>query len=128
MICCYYTSYFFLIISLISVLNKYYIHSLLFLFLFITSILYYTQNNTFFFIIDQIAIVLCVLYGLYLYYHKFKLSYLSVIILYSFIFSIILFYGGCYLNEFSYCEKYGNIWHSCIHLLTLIGQGLIIFL
>jgi len=128
MICCYYTSYLFLIIVLISLLNKYYIHSLLFLFLFTTSILFYTQQNHFFFIIDQIAIFLCVLHGLYLYYHNFKLSYLSVIILYSFIFSILLFYGGYYLTEFCYCETYGNIWHSFIHLLCVIGHTLIIFL
>ena len=128
MICCYYTSYLFLIIVLISILYKYYIHSLLFLFLFTTSILFYTQETTFYFIIDQIAIILCVLYGLYLYYHKFKLSYLSVIILYSFIFSTLLFYGGYYLNEFCYCETYGNIWHSIIHILCLIGHTFIIFL
>jgi hypothetical protein len=128
MICCYYTSYLFLIIGLISILYKYYIHSLLFLFLFTTSILFYTQGTTFYFIIDQIAIVLCVLYGLYLYYHKFKLSYLSVIVFYSFIFSILLFYGGYYLNEFCYCETYGNIWHSIIHILCVIAHTLIIFL
>ena len=120
-----YSSCLFLLVSIVGIIHKYYIYSLLFLFLMTTSILFYTTSN--YYLVDQFAILLCVFYGLYTYVRKFKLNILSVIILYTFIFCVVLYYGGLYLEEFCYCNTYGNYWHCIVHLLTIIGHiGIII--
>ena len=121
----FYSSFLFLLVAYIAILYTYYIYSLLFISLFLTSILFYT--NTRYYLLDQTAIMLCVLYGAYTFYNKFKLSLGAVLIIYSFIFTLLLFYGGLYLEEFCYCKYYGNNWHMIVHLLTIIGHiGIII--
>ena len=120
-----YSSFLFVLVSIVAIQYKYYIYSLLFLFLMTTSILFYTNDK--YYLLDQLAIVLCVLYGAYMYYKKFKLTLLSVIILYTFIFTIILYYGGIYLQDFCYCKIYGNYFHCIVHFLSIIGHiGIII--
>jgi len=121
----FYSSFLFLLVSIVAIIKKYYIYSLVFLFLMTTSILYYTNSK--YYLVDQVAILCCVFYGLYTYVKKFKLTILSVIILYTFIFCVLLYYGGIYLEEFCYCKTYGNYWHFLVHLLTIIGHiGIII--
>jgi hypothetical protein len=122
----FYSSFLFLIVSIYALIYTYYIYSLLFVFLFCTSILFYT--NPCYYLLDQIAIANCVTYGAYIFYNKFKLTIGSVIIIYTFIFSILLFYAGYYLKEFCYCTKYSNYWHMIVHLLTIIGHIGIILL
>ena len=119
------SSFLFLLVAYVAFQYYYYIYSLLFVCLFCTSILFYTNKH--YYLIDQGAIMACVLYGAYTFYTKFKLSLGAVLIIYSFIFTLLLFYGGLYLEEFCYCKKYGNHWHVIVHLLTIIGHiGIII--
>ena len=122
----FYSSFLFLIVSIYALIYTYYIYSLLFVFLFITSILFYT--NSCYYLLDQFAIMSCVLYGAYTFYNKFKLTIGAVIIMYTFIFTLILFYGGYYLKEYCYCKYYGNYWHMIVHLLKIIGHIVIIIL
>jgi len=122
----FYSSFLFLLVAYIANQYYYYIYSLLFVCLFLTSILFYT--NKYYYLLDQSAIICCVLYGAYTFYNKFKLTIGSLIIMYTFIFSIFLFYGGLYLKEFCYCKKYGTYWHIIVHLLTIIGHIGIILL
>lgn len=121
----FYSSFLFLLVAYIAIQYYYYIYSLLFLSLFCSSILFYI--NPYYYLLDQIAIISCVLYGSYTFYNKFKLTLGAVIIMYTFIFTLILFYGGLYLKEYCYCKKYGTYWHMIVHLLTIIGHiGIII--
>jgi hypothetical protein len=122
----FYSSSLFLLVSIVGLIYKYYIYSLLFLFLMTTSILFYT--NTKYYLLDQVAIISCVIYGAYTFYNKFKLTIGALLILYSFIFTIILFYGGFYLKEYCYCKEYGNKWDSIVHLLSIAGHIGIILL
>ena len=120
-----YSSCLFLLVSIVGILYTYYIYSLLFLFLMSTSILFYINNK--YYLVDQLAILCCVFYGLYTFIQKFKLTIGSVIIMYTFIFCVILYYGGYYLQDFCYCKIYGNVWHFLVHVLTIIGHiGIII--
>ena len=120
-----YSSILFLINTIISIIFNNYIYALLFLFLTITSVLFH--YNPIYYYLDQFAILLIVLYGIYTFIKKFILTIMSVIILYTFILSLLLFYGGYYLQEFCYCKQYGNNWHFILHLLTIIGHmGIII--
>jgi hypothetical protein len=96
MIICYYSSFLFILNSIIAFYYNYYIYSLLFLFLTITSLLFH--YNAYYYLIDQLAVYLLIFYGGYLFYTKFKLNICSVIILYSFIYTIFLFYGGYWLQ------------------------------
>lgn len=121
-----YSSSLFLLVSIVGLIYKYYIYSLLFLFLMTTSILFYSNNKHY--LLDQFAIMVCVIYGAYTFYNKFKLTIGALLILYSFIFTIILFYGGFYLKEYCYCKEYGNKWHSIVHLLSIAGHIGIILL
>ena len=94
----YYSSFLFLLVSIIALIYSYYIYSLLFLFLTITSVLFYT--NTKYYLLDQTAIISCVLYGAYAYYNKFKLTIGAILILYSLIIKKLL------LIIIDYCIKY----------------------
>jgi hypothetical protein len=121
----FYSSFLFLLVAYIAIQYYYYIYSLLFIALFCTSILFYT--NSCYYLLDQCAIMACVLNGAYTFYNKFKLTIGAVLIIYTFIFTLLLFYGGLYLTEFCYCTHYGNYWHVIVHLLTIIGHiGIII--
>ena len=98
--------------------------------LFITSILFHSNQS--FFYIDQLAVLQCVLYGMYQIYKKIDYTFYQVIVLtcitLCFIATIILFYYGYIFKCFCYDPIYSDYYHSFIHYITFVGHVLILIL
>ena len=67
---CYYTSFLFLINTVIAFNYNYIVYGLVFLFLFITSTLYHYEKNCKYQVIDKIAVYTVVIYGGYIFIKK----------------------------------------------------------
>jgi hypothetical protein len=123
--CCFYSSFIFLLNIYFSFILKNYIYAFLFINLLASSIYYHLCNDAF--VIDQLNILLLVYYGLNNFIIKRKTLKQSIIVITTFLLTIYLFYYG-YLNK-CYCYgKYGNQYHSLLHILTSIGHLAILFM
>lgn len=128
-----YSSFLFLINTIVAIYYKYTVYSILFFFLFITSILYRTLNrNELVFMIDKFAIMLVTIYGGYIFYSKFNniSSHYSFFIISTFLLTVFLFYYGYLTDTFCYDPNpnYASGYHSLLHLISCIGHNLIIVL
>ena len=123
--CCFYSSFLFLLNIFYSILYKNYIYAFLFINLLTTSIYFHLYSDGF--ILDQIVILLLVLYGTSLVITKRKKILHLIVILSTFSLIVHFFYYG-YLTK-SYCYgTYGKQFHSLLHLLTSIGHLAILFM
>ncbi len=126
-----YSSFIFLTNSIIAFYISDVIYSLLFVFLFFTSIMYrITNKHAYMFIIDKLAIISVVFYGgytLYLKLHRISLL-ISFIITVSFLLTIYLFYYGYHTQTLCYDKnkEKSNTYHSLLHLLSSAGHHLIL--
>ena len=127
---CFYSSFIFLLNSILCSLYQEHYYSFTFKMLFITSILFHSNQS--FFYIDQLAVLQCVLYGMYQIYKKIDYTFYQVIVLtcitLCFIATIILFYYGYIFKCFCYDPIYSDYYHSFIHYITFVGHVLILIL
>lgn len=136
-----YTSGVFLINVFICYLYNYYVYSVLFLFLFITSILHHLESTNTTYIIDKIAIFSIVFYGGYIFYNKlmnsnYLMSLYPPMILYppiiigTFLCAGYLYYIG-YING-KYCfdcdQATSCFYHGFMHLISSIGHICIVLM
>jgi hypothetical protein len=110
--------------------KDYYIYSILFTALTLTSFLFYSNNNIYTNIIDKCAIAAVVLYGGCMLYNKITMSNLHKVILIvaSFISVLVLFFWGYYNKKYCYDPVLGNHYHCLLHFISFIGHHFIIFL
>jgi hypothetical protein len=132
---CFYSSIIFISNILIAYCYKYYVYSLLFLLLLITSLIFHSNNNIYTLLIDKISIILVVLYGGYLFIDKINKSdevkyFYLLIIIFTFIITIYLYYFGYCYNKYCFCEdkEMANKYHSLIHIISSVGHNLIIIM
>jgi len=127
---CFYSSFIFLLNSILCSLYQEHYYSFAFKMLFITSILFHSNQS--FFYIDQISVFQVVLYGMYQTYKKIDYTFYQAIvltcILLCFIATIILFFYGYIFKCFCYDPIYSDYYHSFIHYITFVGHVLILIL
>ena len=111
----------------------FYVYFTLFTILTITSILFHTTPNShphkhIYNIIDKSAVLAVVLYGAYTLWtnwHKYTAKS-RLIIIGTFLSTIILFSGGYMFRVFCYHPVWGNMWHSLLHIVSVVGHGLLV--
>jgi hypothetical protein len=119
MIHSFYSSFLFLIISILSYLCKHYAYSYYFLLLLYTSILFRYDKNIYTYYLDQLSILLIILYGGSQYIKKYKSNFYNRIIFLSFISTLLIYlYNSLHENN--------EFWHSMIHSITFIAHSMII--
>lgn len=124
---CFYSSFIFLINVIACFLYDKLMYGLLFFLLFTTSIFYYTYNDITTYFLDQLSIGLVVIYGLFIFISKKKRRNYILIILYSFLTTIYLYYYGYITNSYCY-GYYNNEYHSLLHIISCIGHLAILFM
>ncbi len=128
----FYSSFIFITNMITAYSKQYYLYSLFFFFLFITSILFHSNKNIYTNFFDKIAISLIVFYGSYQLYTKVNHeNYLFLIMIVSlFILCIYLYTYGYYQKCYCYHEEIciGNLYHCILHLISSLGHHLIIFM
>jgi hypothetical protein len=122
---CFYSSFVFIVNLFFTYIYQYYTYSILFFTLWITSIYFYSCRETIPFFLDQISILLVVTYGMFLFYHK-KKTLVSLIVLFTFLLTIYLFYYGYLTNQYCYGD-YGEEYHALLHIISCIGHLAILF-
>jgi hypothetical protein len=127
----------FIINIFIGIYCDYFLYSLLFFCLIITSLIYHTYYTEFAYIIDKVSILYVVLYGILLFYQKIYcinttiLNLLSIIIIVSTFLSVFyLYYYGHYSKEYCFNENIDIAYHyqSMIHYITFVSHSLIMLL
>lgn len=137
---CFYSSFIFLVNVFLSAHYKYYIYSLLFFALFITSVIYHCDySNMTFKVIDRIFITFVVFYGGYFFWTKlakkddtFNLSKIlfSIVVLATFFGTIYLYCYGYFTKQFCFCDEFdvACLWHCLVHFLGSFGHICIMLL
>jgi hypothetical protein len=135
---CFYSSFIFLTNVIVAYWYEYYFYGRLFFLLIITSILFHSiHNNIYSNINDKIAILAIVMYGGYLFFHKFLTNETSVkywvfsfFIVSAFLLTLYLFIYGYITNSFCFYEdrNTANLYHSLLHIISSIGHNLIIMM
>lgn len=110
---CVYSSLLFLTNVVVAYWYEYFVYSVIFLLLTVTSVCYHSHYTTFTQNIDKVAIYLVVFYGGYLFYTKIKNRpenvtttqvALSFIIGLTFLSTILLYYYGYMMSSLCFCE------------------------
>ena len=123
--CCFYSSFIFLVNSIVSFYFGYMFYSIIFFILVITSLIVHSTHNIYAMIIDKIAILLIVFYGGYLFYTKclrpidIKQVVYIILIVSTFMITIYLYYFGYLNTKYCFCEdkQIANIYHSLMHFV-----------
>lgn len=127
-----YSSLIFITNAITACYKKYYIYSLFFVCLIITSFIFHSNNNIYTNILDKFAILAIVIYASYILYNKIYTDkhILVILILITFILSIFLFYYGYCTNSYCYDPDkcIGDKYHCLLHFISSIGHHFIIFL
>ena len=123
---CFYSSLLFLINVGVAIYYEYYLYSICFLLLTVTSLYYHSHYSSFSRAIDKIAIYVVICYGGYLFYEKIKKEsltrmqiFLNVIIVSAFISTILLYYYGVYYRE---DPLTADCYHSLMHCVSSVGH------
>ncbi len=124
---CFYSSLFFLINVGVALYYEYYLYSVCFLLLTVTSLYHHSHYTSFSRMIDKIAVYIVVLYGGYLFYDKINNSlslsrmqiFISVIIVLAFLSTIVLYYYfiNCCEDPFT-----ADCYHAFMHCLSSVGH------
>lgn len=128
-----FSSFFFLVNTIICYYYNYYLYSALFFTLFVSSIIHHTYYTDYTYAFDKIAIMMVVLYGGYVFYEKMTklpISITSIIVVATFLSTIVLYYFGYISNQFCFdCDQdVAHIYHGFVHLLGCIGHVCIVIL
>ena len=130
-----YTSGFFLINVFICYLYNYYVYSILFLFLFVSSVFRHLESTNTTYILDRTAIFSIVFYGGYIFYNKlvnsnYSMSLYPPIIIGTFLCAGYLYYIG-YING-KYCfdcdQATSCFYHGLMHFISSIGHICIVLM
>jgi NhaP-type Na+/H+ or K+/H+ antiporter len=132
---CAFTSIIFLTNAILALLYEYYLYSLAFLILTITSIIVHLHNNIYTLLIDKIPICFIIFYGGYLLYKKWDITsirnllFIGVIVS-TFLLTVYLYVYGYCTNQYCYNldNTIGVLYHSILHLICCLGHNLIILL
>lgn len=131
--CCY-SSLLFITNVVVCYYYKYYLYSLLFIGLTISSLIYHSHKTSLSYWIDKFFIFSIVSYGGYVFYNKFSENiiniYYSTIVVITFLGAIILYYYGSLKRCFIFAEDINECdnWHQLLHLLSSLGHHFIIFM
>ena len=134
---CYYSCAVFLSNILISFYYNYYIYSCLFTLLIFTSLLHHSNPTLITNIIDKIPIVSIITYGGNIFYNKLliiesndiKRIIFSIIIIMTFLVIIFWYIYGYYKNKYCFYEnQLGFLYHMLVHIISSLGQILIVIL
>jgi cation transport ATPase len=131
--CCY-SSLLFITNVVICYCYKYYLYSLLFFGLTISSLIHHSHKTLLSYWIDKFFVFSVVGYGGYVFYNKFSKNivniHYSIITLISFLGTIILYYYGSLKKCFVFAEDINECdnWHQLLHLLSSLGHHFIIFM
>tara|TARA_Y100000389_G_C17348832_1_gene457309 strand:+ start:322 stop:798 length:477 start_codon:yes stop_codon:yes gene_type:complete len=136
---CYYTSFLFLINTIVAFNYNYVVYGLVFLFLFITSTLYHYEKNCKYHVIDKIAVYTVVIYGGYIFIKKIiekknneNINFNNIIYMFiiigTFLLTIYLYYVGYMYNKYCYDpDKFkSECTHGILHFISMIGHLFII--
>ena len=122
------TSLIFITNSITAFWNEYYLYSLLFGNLTITSIIYHAKPTLCTNIVDKFAIASVVFYGAHKVYQKRTLYKKISIIIVSYLLVLYLFLYGYYTNNYCFHPERGNAYHSLLHMISSLGHHCIVFL
>jgi hypothetical protein len=133
---CFYSSFIFLVNSIVAFFFGYMFYSIIFFILVITSLIVHSTGNIYARIIDKIAILLIVLYGGYLFYTKclrpidIKQIVYIISIVSTFLITVYLYYFGYLQCQYCFCEdkQIANQYHSFLHFVSSIGHVLIVLM
>lgn len=135
--CCQLSPLIFIINIIIGLYNNYLLYSLLFFSLTITSIIYHTYYTDFTYIIDKVAILYIILYGMLLFYQKINFITINfvniimcIIIILTFLSVFYIYHYGFYIKEYCFNNDI-NIsykYHSLIHYISCLSHSLIMLL
>jgi len=113
--------------------KEYYIYTLLFILLTISSLLFhYPCNNIYVSIIDKICIIMVVLYGGFMLYNKTtddNSLQVTIVVISFLLVNYLYFYGYC-TNQYCFHPNkcMGDISHALIHISSSFGHHFITFL
>jgi hypothetical protein len=133
---CFYSSFIFLVNSIVAFSFGYMFYSIIFFILLITSLIMHSTGNIYAIIIDKVAILMVVLYGGYLFYTKclrpidYKQIIYMISIVSTFLITIYLYLFGYINRQYCFCSdiNLANKYHSLLHMISSIGHNLIIFM
>lgn len=133
---CFYSSFIFLVNSIVAFYFGYMFYSIIFFILLLTSLIVHSTHNIYAMIIDKIVILLIVFYGGYLFYTKClrpidcKQSVYIILIISTFMITIYLYYYGYLNTKYCFCEnkQVANLYHSFLHFVSALGHILIVLL
>lgn len=129
----FYSSMIFITNIAATIYKEYYIYTILFVCLTISSLFFhYPCNNIYVNIADKICITMVVLYGGFMLYNKITddnaLYVIAVVILFLLV-NYLYFYGYCTNQYCFHPNKYmGDLSHALIHISSSIGHHFITFL
>jgi hypothetical protein len=131
-----YTSLIYLTNALTAMYQQYYLYSIFFLNLTISSIFFHSNNTLFRNVVDKICILCIVVYGGYLLYSKVHKpmdvnnALWIAIILATVSYCIFAFFFGYATNKYCFdCdENTSQLYHGLLHMISSFGHHLIIFL
>lgn len=134
--CCFYSSFVFLVNSIVAFYFEYMFYSFIFFVLVITSLIVHSTHYIYAIIIDKMAILLIVFYGGYLFYTKclrpidIKQIIYIISIVSTFLITIYLYYFGYSKNQYCFCEdkRIANLYHSFLHFVSSLGHILIVLM
>jgi hypothetical protein len=115
----FYSSFVFITNILISIIYKNYAYSYYFLLLICTSLAFHYDRNIYTYYLDQLSVLLIVLYGGGQFFKKYVLNWYNIVIIICFITTILIYY----LNTI---HKNIEFWHVLIHIITCIGHNFIV--
>lgn len=134
---CFYSSFVYFTNALLGFYYQQILYSIVFMYLFLTSIYYHWTYNRLSFLLDQIG---CMSGGIYTFYltidYIFRISvyhqYISLVFTYMFCLAYTMFtyYCGIKFQMFSHHKnkKTGNYFHSLLHLISSIGCHVALYL
>ena len=127
-----FTAFIFITNIITAFYKKYYLYSLLFLFLVISSVIYHSNNNIYTNAIDKVCIFAVVSYGAYTLYNKKSKErmWLLVLSILSFFATLFLFFYGYTTNQYCYHpdNTVGDKYHGLLHMISSFGHHCIIFM
>jgi hypothetical protein len=111
---------------------EYYLYSLFFCLLTITSLIFHSNKTLLSNLLDKCSIISIVLYGAYLFFNKFnnEKMLISSCIITTFLLVIYFYYYGYFIKHYCFNKNknIGTLYHCLIHIITCIGHHLIIIM
>lgn len=125
-----FSSLFFVTNALSTASKKYYLYSLFFGFLVITSLIIHSQHTLVFNLLDKLVIVCIVVTGGFYIYKKFCIqNFWLLCIIFSTFFATIYFYiYGYFTNNLCFHPVAGNDYHYWMHFIGSLGHHFICLL